>query len=108
MNYFKKQAKSLDQAWGSLANCNVDSTISATIGNYHKKEGGKYWNSMRWMVDTTFYPIDGEGHCRQAYESDPNEDFEKGWEIPLFIMTLIPCIPIAVILWSNYLINKLW
>jgi hypothetical protein len=58
----------------ALAGGHPDITVSARTGRYAAYYGdrgtltAKFWNLMEWMIDTTFYPLDGVGHCKQAYE----------------------------------------
>ena len=60
---------------------------------------------MSWVVDGTFYPFDGGGHCGQAYEKDPNEEFKSGFKPLITIFTLAGCLVIAPIAWVIHLIR---
>ena len=57
----------IDQLFNALAGGNPDETISARLGylDYIRKT----WlaRPLRILVDVTFYPLDGWGHCHNAY-----------------------------------------
>lgn len=98
----------LDQGACSLANGNIDSTISATAGRY--RDESKFWRFLSVIIDVVFFPFDGLNHCVQAYEKDKNEDFEQGILPLMLIFTLIGCaavFPISIIkMLYNYVTTK--
>ncbi|NQX77377.1 hypothetical protein [Gilvibacter sp.] len=68
-----------------------------------------YWTTIQKIIDTTFYPVDGPGHCHEAYHNDPGEIFDN--RLTIFFVALaatfiiIPsCLLIALIL---YLLSAL-
>jgi len=93
-----------------LADGNEDCTVSATTGYfyYETQQDRKYWRSMRWMIDTAFYPFDGEKHCWQAYKSDPDEEFEVRFKKLLWILTFFVCLIISLISYTYLLVSKLF
>ena len=88
-------------------------SISAKIGekNYNKKTVNSYWRFCQWIVDGTFYPVDGVQHCLKAYGLDDTKDylFQKGSFWLLILMTIIVltiCSLLAPIFWTYEVFKK--
>ena len=107
MGYLKTVGIALDQFGMAVCGGNEDCTISATTGHYQRLKFSWFWEMMRWIIDTTFYPVDGIGHCEQARKKDNKEDFKEGFKPILFIVTLVFCLIIAIFTWSYFLISKI-
>ncbi|WP_372646145.1 hypothetical protein [Ancylomarina sp.] len=111
MSYLSNFFVSLDQLGNTLAGGHPDNTISARIGyyNYHDdycKETALHWRLFRQIVDTTFYPVYGEGHCHEAYYNEAGEYFDdtKNWAIAILAIFIIPCcLPIGLILYTLFI-----
>lgn len=88
----------LDQLGNALAGGKPDVTISARLGylSYHRPTPlGRF---LAIVVDLTFYPIDGLGHCWAAYARHGYRGPVKGkWHAlaALTIITVLGCIIIA-------------
>jgi len=110
MNYFKGLVLALDQLGNAIAGGNPDNTISARVGYYSRcanKRVRWYWLSVQRIINTTFYPLDGKGHCYQAYLEDKGEDFHKGSSVMRFILSLIivaSCPLIFVLLYPCWMV----
>jgi hypothetical protein len=77
---------------------NYDNTISSTIGAFKKFESdSKYWEVLRWIVDSTFWFIEGKGHCEAAFHNDPNEKFYVMSKTGLFVVTSVGCMILSII-----------
>lgn len=93
----------IDQTGNFLANGDPDSTISARIG-YHNRNGdayaSSYWLTLKRLVDWVFAPLDGEGHCQQAFMYDQHEHF-RGVSlisgILLAMITVVGCLAVMVV-----------
>jgi hypothetical protein len=115
MTYAKEVLVAFDQVGNALAGGSSQCTISGRTGYYaiHSVEAMLwYWVSLQFIIDTTFYPWDGKGHCKQAYEKETNEFKEVKHAIPLvlFLLSLITissCLVIAPISWSIFGFKKL-
>lgn len=104
---------SIDQLGNVIAGGNPDNTISARVGYYnrHKKSGGKVpwqWRIFEKVIDFTFYPIDGEQHCHEAFHNDAGEVFDDRTNniiiALLAAIIIIPsCIIISLLLYILYL-----
>ena len=105
----------VDQLGNVLVGGNPDNTISARVGyynHYHTFENGKvpwYWILFEKIIDFSFYPVDGENHCHEAYHSDPGEFFDN-WATNFFMVLaaaiiILSCIGIATILYTLYFLR---
>ena len=115
MSYFKNVLISIDQLGNTICGGDPDSTISARVGYYaltSRSATKYYWLVLQWIIDTTFWPVDGKGHCLQAFESDPEEAFydNKGdfFRVLLSSIIVITCIPISVILYTIWFLKKVF
>ncbi|MDW3190725.1 MAG: hypothetical protein R8G66_00080 [Cytophagales bacterium] len=115
MSFFQKLYNvvlSLDQLGNTLAGGDPDNTISSRLGhlNHYREDGpglkrrpdvNGYWRLLEMIVDTTFEPIDGKGHCVEAFYSDAGERFEGktgGWALVMVsILVILTCIPLLII-----------
>ena len=102
---------SIDQLGNVLAGGNPDNTISARVGYYTEKyyDEGKVpakWIIFRNIINFTFYPIDGENHCQEAYYNDAgttkDEDVSDLAIAVLAIFIILSCIPLSIIFYLLY------
>lgn len=114
MKYILHLLISIDQLGNVIAGGNPDNTISARVGfyNHHYPDDQKvtfFWKVFEWIINTTFWPIDGPNHCHEAYHNDAGEFFDTGtkdWAVAiLFIIITITCIGIAAILYLLYFLK---
>lgn len=105
MSYWKTLGISLDQFGMALCGGDEDCTISATTGYFYLEDRSFFWAMLQWIIDKTFYPVDGKGHCLKAYRKDPIEEYKEGNKVALFLLTTFFCIPIALILWTRHLMT---
>lgn len=112
MAYFRPLFIGIDQLINAIAGGNPDNTISSRIGYYatHGAENQKkFWKTMEWMTDKTFWPLEGPDHCHIAYHADAGEDFDaddKGVGVfVLCILTLPFLLLIAIVLWGGWLLG---
>ena len=114
MSYFKNVLVSLDQLGNTLCGGNPDNTISARVGYFSQttRHAGKYfWKGLEKIVNFTFWPVDGPGHCRQAFEADPQEAFNDNngdfFRVLISVVIVIMCLPISIILYTVWLEKKI-
>ncbi len=110
--FFSNFFVAIDQLGNAAAGGNPDNTISARVGYYneHFYQENKvpwYWSTFQKIINTTFYPVDGPGHCHEAYHNDPGEIFDN--RITNFFIAIaatfiiIPsCVLIALLLYLLY------
>jgi hypothetical protein len=112
--YIGRLLNSISQVGNAAINGNPDVSISGRIGEYNFfYKDSKTYKFAQWIVDTTFFPIDGKDHCLKAYLNDRGEDYTvgKGWVYGEWLMILISvafCIPLSVLFWIYYGIKKLF
>jgi hypothetical protein len=101
----------IDQLGNTLAGGKPDITISARVGYFANKAITIklwYWKFLEYIIDVTFYPIDGKKHCLGAFYND-NECGHvhgKDWmRVILGIFVLLGCMPIFIVTWSLYLLG---
>lgn len=110
MKYINNLFFSFDRFLNALCGGSPVQTISARVG-YHTTENtkwhSKYWNGLRAIIDSTFYPADGEGHCAKAYEDEKFYHNELGNDFARIILGIIVTI-CCVFLWPTIRILKYW
>lgn len=77
-----------DQLGNALAGGNPDATISQRLGYLHEERPMKLTTLLMKLVNWTFKPVDGEGHCKQAYDNSTEEHL-RGNDVALTVMGLI-------------------
>lgn len=90
-SYIGRVANGISQLGNALSGGNPDVSVSARIGYMNTVKSNWFWQWCMRVVDFTFYPIDGEGHCIGAYNADKDEDMKigQGWIPGLVIMTIL-------------------
>lgn len=110
-NVFGRLLNGFSQFAHTLALGNPDISMSAKTG-WEAEHGSKWFQFIEKIVDGTFYPLDGLGHCQKANQSDENEDYRI--EVPYFtciiisIIQVLVCAVLAPFFWSYYFIKKLY
>jgi len=108
MRYFSNFFIAIDQLGNVIAGGNPDNTISSRVGYYtevyYEKENIPLkWKLFRDIIDATFYPVDGENHCKEAYYNDAGEDFDPHTSDVaiafLALLIIIGCLFIAIALY---------
>jgi len=111
MNFLTNFFISIDQLGNVIAGGNPDNTISSRVGYYTERyyESEKIplrWRVFRNIINFTFYPIDGENHCKEAYFNDAGEEFDKGTsDIAVSILAVLiiaSCFFIVILFYSLY------
>lgn len=115
MGYVKRVLVSIDQLGNAIAGGNPDCTISGRTGFFQynsKKPYVWYWHLLAFIIDLTFYPFDGHGHCKQAYKIEKDEQFLNPNSVFLYfvlsIITIGSCLIMMPIFWFIYLIKKIF
>lgn len=105
----------IDQLGNAIADGNPDNTISARVGYFASDECESkikgYWKFLEMVVDFAFKPIQGPGHCFNAWQSEKDEpDYPGNYiaRIILGIFVLAGCILIIIFLWLAVLIYPPW
>jgi|JI7StandDraft_1071085.scaffolds.fasta_scaffold483599_1 hypothetical protein len=114
MRYLFNLLVSIDQLGNTICGGNPDCTISARIGYFASLKTGiyrYYWKFVESIVDFTFWPLQGPGHCFKAYQNDPG-DVVNNNNVAFFrlIMTffiMATCIPMSAFFYLIYPFRKL-
>jgi len=111
-SYLGNNLNAISQLGNAISGGKSSITISARIGERNVGNSANwFWRACRWIVDNTFYPVDGEFHTFRAYASDETEDFlfNKGSWWGLVVMTIflvVVCGLLAPIFWTYQLFKK--
>lgn len=97
----------IDQLGNALAGGNEDCTISARLGYLYLKRPQAWTTWLMRFVDFIFYPVDGVGHCLGAYYLDQDEEFIRGNDIALAILTVL-IVVVCVIIYPFILLMALF
>ena len=109
MWWLKNILIAIDQLGNAISGGNPDNTISATTGymaNFSNSPYKVFWKILEKIIDFTFYPMDGKGHCISSYDMEAmhRHDFGNGsvvGKILLAILVITGCtiliLPIRII-----------
>lgn len=113
--YAKEVLISLDRVGNALSGGNSLCTISGRTGYYAQfslMSVRWFWVILEKVIDFAFYPIDGKGHCYQAFLKETDNEFyelNSFKALALFVLAVITCgscIVISLFTWSYHLIKK--
>jgi hypothetical protein len=115
MPYWLNVLIAIDQLGNTIAGGNPDNTISGRVGFFasdlHLSKIKSYWKALEQIIDFTFEPIQGPGHCFRAWQGEPDEtDSEVTYitRIILGIFVAVGCFFISVGLRLAVLVNPAW
>lgn len=116
MSYLKNIFIGIDQLGNAIAGGNPDNTISGRIGffaNHSITLTLWYWKIMQFIVDYTFYPMDGFNHCHDSYHRDMCEEYKPTKLVVFFfllsLITITSCLILIIpfyLLWSIGVIKQ--
>ena len=107
MSYFKNIFISIDQLGNAIAGGNPDCTISGRVGYYSEHASilvKWYWVMLKYIVNFTFFPLDGPDHCHYAYHNDESEKYIAPKGLIVFTLSLITIGACLVLVPINYLL----
>jgi len=112
MPYWFNLLVAIDQLGNTIADGNPDNTISARVGYFasdeHKSRLKAYWKMLERIIDFTFEPIQGPGHCHNAWLAEADETDTQGTyiaRIVLGIFVALGCIVISIFIRLAVLLN---
>jgi len=92
----------IDQLGNALAGGYADSTISARVG-YNARHSASvrqsYWRLLEWVIDYSFFPLDGPRHCYQSYLAGNNTYYRDGSDLMRVVLSsfiFFNALPIAI------------
>jgi len=112
MAYWLNILLAIDQLGNAIADGNPDNTISARVGyfasNEHESKIKPYWKALERIIDFTFEPIQGPGHCHNAWLAEADETDTQGTYIARIILGVFVaagCVVISVFIRLAVLIS---
>lgn len=112
MPYWLNVLLAIDQLGNAIAAGNPDNTISARVGYFasadHPSKIKSYWKTLEWIIDFTFKPIQGLGHCHSAWLAEADETDTQGTyiaRIVLGVFVAAGCIVISIFIRMAVLIS---
>lgn len=115
MPYWLNVLIAIDQLGNAIAGGNPDNTISGRVGffasNLHESKIKAYWKALERIIDLTFAPLQGPGHCFNAWQTEKDEaDTEVTYitRIILGVFVAVGCALISMVVWSAILIIPRW
>lgn len=81
----------IDKRFNWLAGGNIENTISGRLGYYANNSNTSvrwYWWIMQFIVDLTFYPLDGHHHCLDSWIRDETKGDYKPTKYAVFFFIL--------------------
>lgn len=101
MPYWLNVLLAIDQLGNAIAAGNPDNTISARVGYFasadHPSRIKAYWKTLERIIDFTFHPIQGAGHCRNAWLAEADETDTQGTYIARIILGIFVALGCAAI-----------
>jgi hypothetical protein len=99
----------IDQFGNAICGGNPDCTISARVG-YNviriKTAAKYYWKTIASIIDYTFWPLQGWGHCYDAYLADKADTIHNNdgafFRALMTVIIVFTCVPISVLLYLIY------
>jgi hypothetical protein len=105
-SYLKAVFIGFDQAFGAIAGFGPHWTISAVTGKNANRSW--YWKLTEFIINFTFYPVDGVDHCNNAWQTEYEEDYKHGAWFLLFTIAFVFCVPLAVVFWTIHGIKQIF
>lgn len=103
--YWSRLGNATSQWFNALSGGSGDIPMSGKVGYLSYKNYGEWWYIVEWVINTTFYPVDGPNHCLRAYRSDMCEKVLIGNIYSfgaLSVFTILGCTILAPIFWLGY------
>jgi hypothetical protein len=79
----------VDKVGNALTGGNYQATISGRVGWFAKQKPSKYWLILQYIIDQTFLPIEGPGHCARASKIEKHIKYRRGNDVGLFLLVFI-------------------
>ena len=82
MPYWFNVLLAIDQLGNAITDGNPDDSISARVGYFasdkHPSRLKTYWKTLERIIDFTFEPVEGPGHCYNAWLGEMDESDDQG------------------------------
>ena len=102
-DYVQDICVAVDRLGNALTGGSDENTISGRTGHWAQEHTGFRrwpWALLQCIIDITFYPLDGVGHCKRSAENAENA---QGNNFALLVLTAIATVPVCLlILWPLF------
>lgn len=100
----------IDRLGNAICAGDYRATVSGRVG-YHAQKLQAYWIVLEWVIDSTFYPVDGKNHCNRAYQWEKAKGFShrRGNDIALALLSVLVvagCAILAPLIWLCSLFKR--
>jgi hypothetical protein len=106
MPYLFNVLVGFDQLGNAVAGGNPDNTVSARVGYFaspeHISRVKGFWRFLEKVIDFTFMPVQGRGHCYVAWRDEKDEMDIEGTALARFVLggfVLLFCPIICLFTW---------
>jgi len=92
MEWILRVLIAIDQLGNTIAGGNPKALISARVGYFSNKKQTSfqnYWKLLEWVIDFSFYPIDGPNHCLRTLDNDSEKKYIQGSDLAKALLGLI-------------------
>lgn len=83
----------IDRLGNAIAGGNYKNTVSGRVGGLSLISTNRTWKVLEGIIDFTFKPIDGKGHCYGAYvweiEDDAPRFHRRSSDISIALLSLL-------------------
>lgn len=96
----------IDRLGNALTAGDYRATVSARVG-YHAQKLQPYWIVLEWIIDQTFYPVDGRDHCNRAYHYEKAKGYKhrRGNDIALLLLSVVVILACIILAPVVYLVG---
>lgn len=99
----------IDQLLNFLSGGNRNNTISGRVGYYANKANVSvrwFWWALQFVIDVTFYPLDGHHHCRDSWLRDKTQgDYKPTKHVwSFFLLSLFTTLACLILIVPFYIL----
>lgn len=103
---FLELIENIDRLGNAICAGHYKLTVSGRVGYFAMTKGNRYWLILQKIIDNTFYPYHGKGHCLQVFKwegSKEKREYRRGNDIALALLSVfvfIACLLLMPIVWA--------
>lgn len=103
---FREFLLDIDRIFNAITGGIPYATISARVGYFAANKPNLFWLALQKIIDETFRPWDGSGHCYEAYRWEQklfNNEYRRGSDIALVALSLVTSLGCLILLIPIYI-----
>jgi len=97
----------IDRLGNALCGGHNKLTISGRTGYFALTKKSYYWKFLQWVIDSTFYPLDGKRHCYFAFKWERSKKYRRGNDVGLTLLSFVVIFSCLILTPIIYLISLL-